>query len=378
MICKMPISSDRSLDLFFYLESMRLPENTPKNEDVSLQTEEMMEDEKSSSSANRLNDPSKYSALVPFLIYDENKETIISRTAKGINEGKLNPYEIDWREVTLYDTNFVRDLLEAIDSNLIKDVAQAIDDEDKRHAREDGQYTNIASEYYGTGQRNPCFYSYIRDNRQNDSEYVSAGTIAEGILDKRNKADAFLKKIELRKKNPTPNENNPTEKCPPFDADIEILLQQIAELKFQVNQLAREKATIENTNHDLAVREEKHRNENEIARAEKQKFMAKIAELEKKLEEKDVEPEDIMIAEDRKIDVIKILHAMCKIGLFQKSNGGKITQNAVMKYFGKMLNDDFSEYSSNLSTSKSKTKESSYMLVFEYLREAAYDYLKKT
>ena len=68
---------------------------------------------------------------------------------------------------------------------------------------------------------------------------------------------------------------------------------------------------------------------------------------------------------------------MCKIGLFQKSNGGKITQNAVMKYFGKMLNDDFSEYSSNLSTSKSKTKESSYMLVFEYLREAAYDYFKK-
>ena len=377
MICKMPISSDRSQDLLFYLESMRLPENTPKNEDVSLQTEEMMEDEKSSSSANRLNDPSKYSALVPFLIYDENKETIISRTARGINEGQLNPYEIDWREVTLYDTNFVRDLLEAIDSNLIKDVAQAIDDEDKRHAREDGQYTNIASEYYGTGQRNPFSYSYIRDNWQNDSEYVSAGTIAEGILDKRNKADAFLKKIELRKKNPTPNKNNPAEKCPPFDADIEILLQQIAELKFQVNQLAREKATIEDTNHDLAVREEKHRNENEIARAEKQKFMAKIAELEKKLEEKDVEPEDIMIAEDRKIDVIKILHAMCKIGLFQKSNGGKITQNAVMKYFGKMLNDDFSEYSSNLSTSKSKTKESSYMLVFEYLREAAYDYFKK-
>ena len=85
-----------------------------------------------------------------------------------------------------------------------------------------------------------------------------------------------------------------------------------------------------------------------------------------------------MIAEDRKIDVIKILHAMCKIGLFQKSNGGKVTQNAVMKYFGKILNDDFSEYSSNISTSKSKTKELSYMQVFEHLHKAAYDYFKKS
>ena len=87
---------------------------------------------------------------------------------------------------------------------------------------------------------------------------------------------------------------------------------------------------------------------------------------------------NIVIAEDRKIDVIKILHAMCKIGLLQKTNGSKITQNTVMKYFGKMLNDDFSEYSSNLSTSKSKTKELSYMQVFEDLRKAAYDYFKKS
>ena len=69
---------------------------------------------------------------------------------------------------------------------------------------------------------------------------------------------------------------------------------------------------------------------------------------------------------------------MCKIGLFQKANGNKITQKAVMKFFGKMLNDDFSEYSSNLSTSKSKTKELSYMQIFEDLRQAAYDYFKKS
>lgn len=169
---------------------------------------------------------------------------------------------------------------------------------------------------------------------------------------------------------------------PNFDSDTELLLGQIDDLKEEVNQLAREKATIEKNNHDLVAREEHHRNEKDKARAENQKLLDKIAELEKKLEGKNDEPEfnpeDIMIAEDRKIDVIKILHAMCKIGLLQKTNGGKITQNAVMKYFGKMLNDDFSEYSSNLSTSKSKTKELSYMQIFEDLRQAAYDYFKKS
>ena len=164
--------------------------------------------------------------------------------------------------------------------------------------------------------------------------------------------------------------------------NTEQLLQQIAELKAEVNKLANEKATIEKNNHDLVAREEHHRNEKDKARAENQTLLAQIAELKKKLAEKDVEPEfepeDIMIAEDRKIDVIKILHAMCKIGVLQKKNGSKITQNTVMKLFGKMLNDDFSEYSSNLSTSKSKTKEPSYMQVFDELRKAAYDYFKKS
>ena len=167
-----------------------------ETEIVPTQDDEKKEDENSSSPINRLNDPSIYSPQVPFLIYDENKETIISRTAKGINERKLNPFEVDWAEVTLYETDFVRDLLEAIDSNFIMDVAQAIDDEDKRHAREDGQYTNIASDYYGTGQGSANFFSYTRDNWQNDSEYVSAGTIAEGILDKRKKAEFYRQKIK--------------------------------------------------------------------------------------------------------------------------------------------------------------------------------------
>ena len=204
MICKMPISSDRCQDLFDYLETMRLPEEPVKPEDITPQVEEMTEGDNFTSQIDRLNDPSIYCAQVPFLIYDENKETIISRTAKGINDVKLNPYEIDWRAVTLYETNFVRELLEIIDSIIIMDVAQAIDDEDKRHAREDGQFTDISSDFYGTGQGSAVFYSYMRDNWQNDSEYVSAVTIAEGILDKRNKAEEYRKKINQNKDDQIP------------------------------------------------------------------------------------------------------------------------------------------------------------------------------
>ena len=142
------------------------------------------------------NDPMLYSKGVPFLLYDEDSQTIIDRTAKAINEVRVNPFSTNWMEVTLYETVFVRQLLEIISSEYILDVAEAIDDEDERHAREDGQFTNIASDYYGTGQGSANFYSYKRDNWQNDSEYVSAGTIAEGILDKRKKAEAFRQKTK--------------------------------------------------------------------------------------------------------------------------------------------------------------------------------------
>lgn len=194
LIRRMTISKERSHDLFDFLESMRLPEEPVKYEVFLPQNVDKKGDVKLTSPIDRLNDPSIYCAQIPFLIYDENRETIISRTVKGINDGNKNPYEVDWEEVTLYETNFVRELLEGIDSKYIMDVAQAIDDEEKRHAREDGQYTNISSDFYGTGQGNAFFYSYLRDNWQNDSDYVSAETLAEGILEKRNKAEAFRKK----------------------------------------------------------------------------------------------------------------------------------------------------------------------------------------
>jgi hypothetical protein len=320
---------------------------SPKTEIVPTQDEEKKEEENSSSPIDRLNDPSIYSPQVPFLIYDENKETIISRTAKGINERKLNPFEVDWAEVTLYETNFVRDLLEDIDSNFIMDVAQAIDDEDKRHAREDGQYTNIASDYYGTGQGIAFFYSYMRDNWQNDSEYVSAGTIAEGILDKRKKAEEYKKKMEPPKNGLIAQTIfGPAPTVPAFDSDTEELLGQIDE-KEEVNQLAREKATLEKSNRELQE-------------------MVNLCKS------------NIVIADDRKIDVIKVLHAMCKAELFKMKDGSRFTIKAVMEFFGEILNDNFSEYSSNLSTSKSTAKEDTFLEIFDKLRDEAKKYLNKS
>ena len=125
------------------------------------------------------------------------------------------------------------------------------------------------------------------------------------------------------------------------------LLLQIDKLKEEVEQLARDKAVLEKANREL------------------QKKAAPIVS-------------NIIIAEDRKIDVIKILHAMSKIGLFKMKDGSKFTIKVVMEFFGKILNNNFTEYSINLSTSKSKTKELSYMQVFDVLHKAAYDYYKKS
>lgn len=348
MICKTPISSGRSQGLMDFLETMRLPMESPKPEIAPSQYEEKKEDENSSSPIDRLNNPTNYSFQVPFLIRDENNETIISRTVKGINERKLNPFEVDWAEVTLYETNFVRDLLENIDSNFIMDVAQAIDDEDKWHAREDGQYTNIASDYYGTGQGSANFYSYMRDNWQNDSEYVSAGTIAERILDKRKKAEDYKKKLEVPKVSLTSRTLFvPAPTVPAFNSDAEELLGQIRELKEEVNQLAREKAGLEQSNRELQ---------------DKVNFCKS----------------NIVIADDRKIDVIKVLHAMCKAELFKMKDGSKFTIKAVMEFFGELLNDNFSEYSSNLSTSKSTAKEDTFLEIFDKLRDEAKKYLNKS
>lgn len=178
-------------EMIDFVESLRLTDRCLKK----IIEEEKREREEKYAKTNPLNDPKLHSYQIPFLIYDEKNETIISRTAKEINEGRLNPFKVNWMEVTLYDTNFITDLLEAINSEFLKDVAQAIDDEEAKHVREDGQYTYIDSNYYGTGQGSDNFYSYRRDNLNDEDVAILATSIAEGILKNRKNAERFQKKL---------------------------------------------------------------------------------------------------------------------------------------------------------------------------------------
>ena len=134
---------------------------------------------------------------------------------------------------------------------------------------------------------------------------------------------------------------------PLFDSEREELLGQIDDLKEEVNQLAREKATLEKSNRELQE-------------------MVNLCKS------------NIVIADDRKIDVIKVLHAMCKAELFKMKDGSRFTIKAVMEFFGEILNDNFSEYSSNLSTSKSTAKEDTFLEIFDKLRDEAKKYLNKS
>lgn len=323
------------------LESLRLPE------EIAKEAEEPKE-EKWRKTNMFSNDPKLYGNQVPFLLYDEDYLTIIDRTAKAVNEGKVNPFTTNWMEVTLYETEFVRQLLEHISSEFIMDVAEAIDDEDATHQREDGQITVISSEQYGTGQKSSFRYSYSRDNWSSNDNYLSAKSIAEGILEKRKKAEAFLKKLDQRNgKTTILSEDNTSAVIPPFNADAEMFEEQIVKLKAEVNQLAREKATLEKSNRELQE-------------------MVNLCKS------------NIVIADDRKIDVIKVLHAMCKAELFKMKDGSRFTIKAVMEFFGEILNDNFSEYSSNLSTSKSTAKEDTFLEIFDKLRDEAKKYLNKS
>lgn len=179
------------------LDSLRLPEEPAKdNAEVSDNTKENKETENLD---YFLNDPAFYGDGVPYLKYDSNDETIISRTARRINAGVLNPFEVNWMDVTIYLSDFVRKLLELIESVFVMDVAQAIEDEENRHNREDGYYTDVISYSFGTGQRNAHCYTYTHNNYSDDCEYISPISIATEILETRSKAEAYKKKVELHK-----------------------------------------------------------------------------------------------------------------------------------------------------------------------------------
>lgn len=134
---------------------------------------------------------------------------------------------------------------------------------------------------------------------------------------------------------------------PLFDSEREHLLGQIDDLKDEVNQLACEKAALEQSNRELQE-------------------MVNLCKS------------NIVIADDKKIDIIKVLHAMCKAELFKMKDGSRFTIKAVMEFFGEILNDNFSEYSSNLSTSKSTAKEDTFLEIFDKLRDEAKKYLNKS
>ena len=170
-----------------------------------------------------------------------------------------------------------------------------------------------------------------------NSETLYLDILLKQAIDKYMATEEDIDEIFQDSKNDMGNQKDNTEQ----------LLQQIAELQDKVNQLAREKSILEKTNRELQ-------------------------------DKVNLPVSNIIIAEDRKIDVIKILHSMCKIGLFKMKDGSKFTIKEVMKFFGEILNDNFTEYSSNLSTSKATTKESSFLEVFEELRNAANKYLKKS
>lgn len=175
-------------DIIDLLESLRIKEEVSDTEKTICN-----ENKTDGKYPNTLNDPSIHGFGVPFPIYDENGETIIDRTIKGINELKLNPFEIEWMEVILYDFYITEQLLEKIDSNLIMSVAQAIEIEENNQYIYPDNIIRISSCYYGTGQGSDCFYS--QSYKSIEFENINATSIAERILNKRKNAEDYKRMI---------------------------------------------------------------------------------------------------------------------------------------------------------------------------------------
>ena len=196
-----------------------------------------------------LNDPISHEHNTPFLRYDKDGGTIISRTAKDINEGNINPFKTNWMSVTLYIISFIRELLELIDSALIDEVSQAIEDELNRHKNEDGRYTQVTSYDYGTGKIDGWKFTYLSDWFDYDISIVKA--ISKEILDNRKKADEYQKKLErLKESKDSQNVNGSQGTSSNLCLDPS-LLQEIEDLKAKVEKLTSENAELEKRNNKL-------------------------------------------------------------------------------------------------------------------------------
>lgn len=122
----------------------------------------------------------------PFALKDGNGETIITRTAKAINNFTKNPFDIDWESVTLYDNNFTEELLELIDTELLDDVANAILDEETRREQFEAPCFEVSSYYFRRGDG--AWYSY-RYEVINSADYLNPVELANSIKEKRQKAE---------------------------------------------------------------------------------------------------------------------------------------------------------------------------------------------
>lgn len=188
------------------LESLRIKEDITDSEKTLSNINKT-----GSEYSNSLNDPSIHENGIPFPIYDENNETIITRTIKGINNLTLNPFEIDWMQVTLYETNNIKELLKGIDSLFILQVAQAFEYEKSSFIRENEYVGDVSSNFYGTGQQNNSFYTFRREH--SNYEDISAVSIAEGILETRKKSEEYKKLIQSRATNSKTLTTEPQQVC---------------------------------------------------------------------------------------------------------------------------------------------------------------------
>ncbi len=87
---------------------------------------------------------------------------------------------------------------------------------------------------------------------------------------------------------------------------------------------------------------------------------------------------DIKIAEDKnKIDIIKVIHALCNMNMFTKADDSKVNTQDVMDALGDFLHTDLKNYSARLNASKSASTYDHYMKIFDDIKAKAEKYYNK-
>ena len=84
----------------------------------------------------------------------------------------------------------------------------------------------------------------------------------------------------------------------------------------------------------------------------------------------------IMLSKERgiKLNFIRVVYTLCQLGYFTNSHGGRITDIQVFRYFGRMLETDFSNYSKDLSRSlQDGNAYTKHTKVFEEMRKILRD-----